>query len=582
MIECKIIAKRKYSYYAFFFKYTEELSMQFSNIYGAKFSPKDNSAWLVSTENMIGSEQIEKLKKQYDIKFTPEAEEILKNTLDLIRRNYSLSSSTMPTRDIRSEINWDIPFEPYPIQLAGIQYMVENKRCFNGDDMGLGKTMQTIISLELIRGSKKVVVICPNVAVRNWRKEINMWSNNASSVAIGKVAGFPPETDYIVLNYESLKKHLNYLLADKSIGCLVVDESHLVKNPKSKRFLDVRKLSKQCDIVYCLSGTILENKAYDFIPQLQIIKRINDFGGQGAFIMKHCATFSNGVIDRNNSKNLDILNNNLRKYCMVRRLKKQFEENLPKKIIQPIRFTMKNPEEYDSASGDITSHLIDKKIEKTKEQYSLFYNAEEKKEFNNLIDMFKNEEEMYLQVIEELKYLSALGKVENVLKYVNEILERHPTNKVILFANRIELQEIYRKRIPNALSISGGMDANVRSKNERLFLENPENRVIICSQKAANSAITLTSANYVIVTEFAWTYSIHAQEFDRAYRIGQHRDVYCLFMISRDTVDELAYKIIMEKKEIMDKSLNGEVDNSVEKSVIENVKVWLRQNNIWN
>jgi SWI/SNF-related matrix-associated actin-dependent regulator 1 of chromatin subfamily A len=555
--------------------------MAFSSIPGSKFSVKDGNCWLVNTINYNAIDSIVNIRKIYETDFSTEAEEALEKAVTLLKENSYLSDASYPTFDVRSIITWDIPFEPYPIQLAGIEYMMKNRKCFNGDDMGLGKTMQTIISLELTRGENRVVVVCPNVAVNGWRREIDMWSNNATSSNIDKNGIKNPDADYIVINYESFHKHSDYLSSVKNIKCLVIDESHMIKNSKSKRVEEIRKVSKKCDIIYLLSGTILENRAYDFVSQLQIMQRINDFGGQGSFIMRYCAEFENGRINRSESKNLDELNNNLRRFCMVRRLKEQLEKELPEKFIKPIRFTMKNSEDYDKASADISHHLMNKKIDSAKKQYSLFFSSGKEEEHKNLIDMYKNEEEMYLQVIEELKYLSALGKVENVLAYVDKILKANPTNKIIIFANRIDLQEIYAKRIENSISISGGMSPVIRSRNEKIFMENPDCRVIVCSQKAANSAITLTSANFVIVTEFAWTYSIHSQEFDRAYRIGQQRDVNCYFMISRNTVDELAYKIIMDKKEIMDKSLNGREDESVAKSVINDIKQWLRDNNVW-
>jgi superfamily II DNA/RNA helicase len=99
------------------------------------------------------------------------------------------------------------------------------------------------------------------------------------------------------------------------------------------------------------------------------------------------------------------------------------------------------------------------------------------------------------------------------------------------------------------LAITGDMSAKSRREAIRSFQDDPEVRIIICSLKAAQTAITLTAARRALLVELDWTPSSLEQAEDRIHRIGQAGQVVITYLVARETLDERMAAVLGTKRE---------------------------------
>ncbi|WP_330172713.1 DEAD/DEAH box helicase [Streptomyces sp. NBC_01498] len=154
-------------------------------------------------------------------------------------------------------------------QAFGARFALAQRRVILGDEMGLGKTIQAIAALAHLRaeGRTHFLVVCPASVVINWIREIESRSTLRAyrvhgqdrSVALGQ---WTRHGDVAVTTYDILGS-LN-VPAGVTVGMLVVDEAHYVKNPETRRSRTVRAWAGRTDHVLYLTGTPMENRVEEF------------------------------------------------------------------------------------------------------------------------------------------------------------------------------------------------------------------------------------------------------------------------------------------------------------------------------
>ena len=92
------------------------------------------------------------------------------------------------------------------------------------------------------------------------------------------------------------------------------------------------------------------------------------------------------------------------------------------------------------------------------------------------------------------------------------------------------------------------------------FQTKKKTRVAILSMKAAGVGLNLTRASTVIFAELTWTPGIISQCEDRAHRIGQQNSVNVIFLVARNTVDDILWPMINSKVSTLGKMLDARKD----------------------
>ncbi len=342
-------------------------------------------------------------------------------------------------------------------------------------------------------------------------------------------------------------------LLDISPKSIINDESHKLKSKKSQRCRAILQLTENIRYIYNLTGTPILNRPSELLPQLEILRRLGDFGGWYEFTGRYCGR-KKGFFgtDISGSSNLDELHKRLRETCFIRRTKKEVLPDLPTKQRVDILLGITNLKEYKSAEADVIAWLKD--------------NARLDNEFTDSIkDLSDADRTLAIKAhraakaaiaqkaeqltrIEHLKGLSARGKIDPAIEWIDNFLESE--EKLIVFATHIDIQKDLLKKYPHAARILGEDDSLTRDRNVEKFQTEDDCNIIVCSLKAGGEIITLTAASNIVFMELGWTPGEHDQAEDRALRIGQESAITAQFMTVLSTI-EFDIQEIIEKERIV-------------------------------
>ena len=108
----------------------------------------------------------------------------------------------------------------------------------------------------------------------------------------------------------------------------------------------------------------------------------------------------------------------------------------------------------------------------------------------------------------------------------------------------------------DAMFLHGGTSRKHRDEMVNRFQENPHEKIFILSIKAGGTGLNLTAASHVIHYDLWWNPAVENQATDRAYRIGQRKNVMVYRMITKGTFEEKINAMLQSKKELADLSIS--------------------------
>ncbi|MEV0034057.1 DEAD/DEAH box helicase [Nocardia sp. NPDC050793] len=156
-------------------------------------------------------------------------------------------------------------------QAFGARFALAQRKVIIGDEMGLGKTVEALAVLAHLRakGQNNALVICPAAVVPNWVREVNAKSHLSSHRIHGPeraaaARNWLRKGGVAVTTFETLKWLEGTVVDLPDLGCVVVDEAHLVKNPAAQRSRRTIAILESCQRAILLTGTPLENKLDEF------------------------------------------------------------------------------------------------------------------------------------------------------------------------------------------------------------------------------------------------------------------------------------------------------------------------------
>ncbi|MDR3131603.1 MAG: SWF/SNF helicase family protein [Rickettsiales bacterium] len=109
------------------------------------------------------------------------------------------------------------------------------------------------------------------------------------------------------------------------------------------------------------------------------------------------------------------------------------------------------------------------------------------------------------------------------------------------------LEERFKSMVP---FLHGGLSRKARDEMVNDFQNSFQSNILIVSLKAGGTGLNLTAANHVIHYDLWWNPAVEAQATDRAYRIGQERNVMVYRLLSTGTFEERIDEMIQSKKEL--------------------------------
>jgi SWI/SNF-related matrix-associated actin-dependent regulator 1 of chromatin subfamily A len=449
-----------------------------------------------------------------------------------------------------SMLNIDIP-ELFPYQISGSDWLAPKTTAILADEMGLGKSAQAIRAADKA-GAKRILVLCPAVARRNWLREFAKFSPTPRTwtVVESRSASIPPWSS-VVSSYD-LAGSLSTTTCPGHFDLIILDEAHYLKSLDTKRtkaVLGKDGLVRRTKKIWALSGTPAPNHYGELWPLLYTFG-ITDLKFD-KFIARYCLGVDTSYgfqIKGNNLANMPELKRLLAPH-LLRRRKVEVMKELP-----PISYhdVVVEPGPVDlEMEQSFTQYIIpfdrrDELNEKLARERALVESIIGIAGFN--ANGMKALEAM-AQSVSTLRRYNGIQKVQGAVDLISAELEANAYEKVVIFAIHRDVIEGLRARLSKfrPVTLYGGTDHLKREKNIDRFQKDKRYRVFIGNIMAAGTAITLTAAHQVVFVEQDWVPGNNAQAAMRCHRIGQKNPVTVRFIGLADSLDERVAQVLKRK-----------------------------------
>ncbi|OOM69427.1 DEAD/DEAH box helicase [Clostridium sp. BL-8] len=453
---------------------------------------------------------------------------------------------TMKNPDILKENTPSTSFKASlrPYQKTGFSWLTYMQKLGFGaclaDDMGLGKTVQIIAFLEKIRveSGGKALLIIPASLIGNWQKEIEKFAPEMKiAVLHGKETSIElgeEDSPFLYITTYGMASRLEEI-REITWDILILDEAQAIKNPGTKQTKTIKQIKAKTKIA--MTGTPIENRLSDLWSLFDFL----DAGLLGT--VKEFTNFTKTL--RENNSNYAKLKNIINPF-ILRRLKtdKSVIADLPEKI---------EIKEYASLSKKQIV-LYNKLVKELEAKLNNSEGIERKGLVLGNIIKFKqicNHPDQYLG-LEEYK-LDNSGKFEQLKDICENIYEKR--EKVLVFTQFKEMTEpisAFLESIFNrkGLVLHGGTSVKKRSEMVEAFNGEEYIPYMVLSLKAGGVGLNLTSANHVIHFDRWWNPAVENQATDRAFRIGQTKNVMVHKFVTKGTIEEKIDLMIEEKQKL--------------------------------
>ena len=443
---------------------------------------------------------------------------------------------------------------PMEHQKIAIEKLLANNKFILADDMGLGKTTSTVIA-SLESDVKKVLIVCPASLKINWKREIELYSDENVLIVEGKKWG--STFKYYIINYDILKNfHTTEntedsdaykIILNEGFDLAIVDEAHYISNSQAQRTKLLNDILAKIPKVWLLTGTPMTSRPINYFNLLKIVNSPLTLNWK-SYVLRYCKGYQFRVGGRkiwntSGASNLDELREQT-KAVVLRRMKTDILD-LPEKIISPIWLELKNSF-YDD---ELSEFLRISKENRKKESLTVTLNR-----------------------LMKLRQLIAIEKVDHTCELIDKVLEQG--RKVIVFTNfTMSLDMIYEKYGKKAVVLDGRMSKDRRQQSVDRFQNEDKVKIFIGNIKAAGVGITLTAADTVIFNDLSFVPADHSQAEDRAYRYGQKNSVLVYYPVFENTIEMTIYNILQKKKDIIDQVMgDGEYSESFGSELVNNIK----------
>ena len=450
-----------------------------------------------------------------------------------------------------------------PYQLKGFAWLQFMSRLGLGaclaDDMGLGKTLQ-VIALLLARQKQReapALLIVPASLVGNWKAEVAKFApdlklfiahpSQTSREALERAVLQPAATlrnhDAMLTTYQFLQRTESWQQHPWSI--VILDEAQAIKNPGSASTKAVKRLVASTRIA--LTGTPVENRPGDLWSLFDFLNP-GLLGGSAAFAdaVKRCAKSSTGFAP-------------LRKLVqpyILRRMKtdRSIITDLPDKIETKAfcGLTKRQATIYAKLVDQLAKMLADKEMEPIKRQGLVLGFLLKFKQICNHPSHWNGDGAWNP---------TDSGKFTRLAEICSELAERR--ERALIFTQFQETCDPLARFLATifgreGLILHGGTAVKKRPQLVESFQQPGGPPFMVISVKAGGTGLNLTAASHVIHFDRWWNPAVENQATDRAFRIGQKKNVMVHKFVCQGTIEERIDALIEEKMRLSHELITGE------------------------
>jgi superfamily II DNA or RNA helicase len=444
--------------------------------------------------------------------------------------------------------------------LAWLQFL--EKTGFGGllaDDMGLGKTVQILALLQnsLHNSNSPALLVVPRSLIFNWQAEIQKFTPDLSGLVYtgssrrAKLSSFK-EVNIIITTYGTIRQDIETLV-NYSFHYCILDEAQAIKNRDSSTAKALRLINATHRI--SMSGTPIENSLSDLLSQFEFLNPgMSNQGGLASLISGD---------DKLSKKMLESLKNVFKPF-ILRRTKKQVAKDLPEKVEQIIYCDMKSEQKniYDNILAWYRQELSKETSPEAGEKKGI--------EFLGALTRLR-QLACHPALVNEEWSSSESVKINVLIDRLKIIISEG--HRVLIFSQFTSFLKLIQQRIVQEKWSFCYLDGATKDRKAEVdqFQNNPQIPLFLISLKAGGVGLNLTGADYVFIMDPWWNPAIENQAVDRAYRIGQTKQVMSCRLVCRETIEEKVLAM-QRNKQLLADSLIEEDDGYLQKLTIDDFR----------
>lgn len=492
-------------------------------------------------ENILSSAGLLRLEAETDIEI--EAKGRFGDMLAVIREPGKIPDAKVPQ-------TFKGTLRPYQERgMCWLSYMLEfGFGVCLADDMGLGKTIQLIAYLALSpEKTKQTLIIAPMSVLGNWKREITVFLPE-EDVYIHHGTSREKSDDFkkaiknhrIILTTYHLVQRDEEFISAIDWDLVVLDEAQNIKNHRTKQSKAVRKLKSEKRLA--LTGTPVENR----LLELWSIMDFLNPGYLGSYA-EYKLTFGESGLKEGSAEKLRRL---IRPF-MLRRLKtdKTVIADLPDKMEMKVYCPLSGEQAalYTAAVSEMLGEIEESGgIERKGRVLSALTKL---KQICNHPALFLKEDRLKK---------GRSGKLDRLTEMLEEVCANN--EKALIFTQYATFADMLGDYLKTSAGvpvyiIHGKIRRKKREQMVELFQKTPGPGIFILSLKAGGTGLNLTAASHVFHIDRWWNPAVESQATDRAFRIGQDKNVQVHLMVASGTLEEKIDQMIERKKDLADKVL---------------------------
>ncbi|AIQ10974.1 DEAD/DEAH box helicase [Paenibacillus durus] len=462
------------------------------------------------------------------------------------------AARSLPARPVPLELKGTLR----PYQERGYQWLSAMSELGFGvclaDDMGLGKTVQVIACLlgretaadgEAAAGRNPALILCPTSLLGNWQRELlrfspslSVYIHHGSRRLRGEDFREQAAGHDIVLTSYHLAGRDSEDLASVSWSSVVLDEAQYIKNYRTKQAQSVMRLTSPHRVA--MTGTPVENRLGELWSIFHFLNpgylgtyhsfRERYGSGEGADRLRELHRLVSPFLLRRLKSDPDISKDlpeklELKNYCTLT----EHQALLYQSVVNDMLDTL------GGSSGMARRGLVLSSLTKLKQ-------------ICDHPQLFRKEE------VRQGRHDQS-GKMETMFEVLDSIAELGES--ALIFTQYVSMGELLVNRLAKRygkmpLFLHGGVPKRDRDEMVRSFQEGEGTAFFVLSLKAGGVGLNLTRANHVVHYDRWWNPAVENQATDRAFRIGQHKNVQVHKLICQGTLEERIDELIERKKNL--------------------------------
>ncbi len=426
------------------------------------------------------------------------------------------------------------------------------------DDMGLGKTIQAITVMldwrRVRQHDRAILIVCPVSVLGNWRRELHRFAPGLRVVlhhgkgraeTAEKFLEVVSSCDVMLTSYNLLQRD-EEIMSEITFDGVVLDEAQNIKNPTTRQSKVARTMKGHFRLA--LTGTPLENRPLD-------LWSIMDFLNEGLLGSRtqFTQTLEHPIVKQRQKGSMSALARLVRPF-VLRRLKTDPDivADLPEKSEQIVAATLTREQAilYES--------VVRKGLQEVEKAGEGIHRRGAILTTLLRLKQVCNHPAHYLMDGSSLP--SRSGKLDLLSEMIEEALEEG--DRCLVFTQFKEMGSLLKTNLENlygagVLFLHGGVPQKERDQMVTDFQESrPDGpKIFVLSLKAGGTGLNLTAANRVFHFDRWWNPAVEDQATDRAFRIGQQRNVFVHKFVCTGTLEERIQQMLERKREVADSLL---------------------------